>query len=61
MGQGRDTEGPGAVEARLDRSVFQLGDRQFWAIVDHLAAPVEPNERLKRLLSTPAPWDVESQ
>ena len=58
MTRQNETHEPDAFDVRLDRSVFGLGEQQFRAFVDHLTAPVVPNERLKRLLATPAPWDA---
>jgi uncharacterized protein (DUF1778 family) len=46
-----------AEDALLDRQAFRLNPTQFAAFVAALDAPPAPNDRLRRLLATPAPWD----
>jgi uncharacterized protein (DUF1778 family) len=46
-----------AEEALLDRTVFALPPRAWAAFVARLDAPARPNERLRRTMKTPAPWD----
>ena len=47
-----------AEDILLDRRVFILSDAQWQTFLAALDAPAQPNERLKNLLITPAPWDV---
>ena len=46
-----------AQDALLDRTLFRLDSDHFEAFVALLDAPPTPNDKLKRLLSTPAPWE----
>ena len=46
-----------AQDALLDRTLFRLDSDRFEAFVVLLDAPPAPNDKLKRLLSTPAPWE----
>ena len=46
-----------ARDALLDRALFRLDTDRFDAFVALLDAPPAPNERLKRLLGTPSPWE----
>ena len=46
-----------AQDALLDRTLFRLDSDRFDAFVALLDAPPAPNEKLKRLLSTSAPWE----
>ncbi len=46
-----------AEDALLDRTAFRLDAAQFGAFVAQLDAPPAPNERLRKLLATPAPWE----
>ena len=46
-----------AEDALLDRQAFRLDAAQFAAFVAALDAPPAPNDRLRRLLATPAPWE----
>ena len=46
-----------AQDALLDRTLFRLDSDHFEAFVALLDAPPAPNDKLKRLLSTPAPWE----
>lgn len=46
-----------AEDALLDRTAFRLDADLFGAFMAQLDAPPAPNERLRKLLATPAPWD----
>lgn len=46
-----------AEDALLDRIAFRLDAERFGAFMAQLDAPPAPNERLRKLLATPAPWD----
>lgn len=46
-----------AEDALLDRIGFRLDAEQFSTFMAKLDAPPEPNARLRKLLTTPAPWD----
>jgi len=46
-----------AEEILLDRTFFILDDDQWEAFNRILDNPPRPNERLRRLLSAPAPWE----
>ena len=46
-----------ARDALLDRTLFRLDSDRFDTFAALLDAPAAPNEKLKRLLSTPAPWE----
>jgi uncharacterized protein (DUF1778 family) len=46
-----------AVDVLLDRRVFSLDADASTAFADMLVAPVAPNEALKRLMATKAPWE----
>lgn len=46
-----------AEDALLDRTAFRLDAERFGAFMAQLDAPPAPNERLRKLLATPAPWD----
>jgi len=46
-----------AEAALLDRTVFMLSPEAFEEIKARLDAPPRPNERLRRMLTTPPPWD----
>ena len=48
-----------AVEALGDRIFFQVGAATFAKFVAALDAPPRPNERLKRTMQKPAPWERE--
>lgn len=45
-----------AEDALMDRTTFRLDAEQFGAFMAQLDAPPEPDERLRKLLATPAPW-----
>lgn len=46
-----------AEEALLDRTLFLLGPEAYDDFLARLDAPPAPNERLRRSLQTPAPWE----
>lgn len=46
-----------AEDALLDRVLFRVDADRYYAFVKLLDAPAAPNEKLKRLLATPAPWE----
>jgi uncharacterized protein (DUF1778 family) len=41
----------------LDRRVFNLPNDQWQAFLAILDAPIQPNQELRDLLNTSAPWD----
>jgi len=46
-----------AQNALLDRTVIPINVKAHAAFVALLDAPPQPNERLRKSLQTPAPWD----
>ncbi|HEX9906613.1 MAG TPA: DUF1778 domain-containing protein [Propylenella sp.] len=46
-----------AEEALLDRTMFGVGRKAYSEFLARLDAPPRPNERLRRTMRTPAPWD----
>lgn len=46
-----------AEDALLDRTVFTVSPRSYAAFLKRLDAPPGSNERLRRTMRTPAPWD----
>jgi uncharacterized protein (DUF1778 family) len=46
-----------AEEALLDQTRFVLGPEAFAEFVARLDAPPAPNDRLLRMMRTPAPWE----
>jgi uncharacterized protein (DUF1778 family) len=46
-----------AQNTLLDRAAIPLDDKAHAAFVALLEAPPQPNERLRRSLQTPAPWE----
>jgi uncharacterized protein (DUF1778 family) len=46
-----------AEEALLDRTLFVVGPDAFETFLARLDEKPYPNERLRRALETPAPWD----
>ena len=46
-----------AEEALLDQAVFVVGPDALEAFRTLLDAPPQPNSKLQRTLSTPAPWE----
>ena len=52
-----DSAREAAENALMDQRLFLLGDADYEEFVARLDAPVEPSDALKKLLSTPAPWE----
>lgn len=46
-----------AQDVLLDRTMFALDDEQWEDFNAVLDTPPKPNEKLRKLLSTPAPWE----
>jgi uncharacterized protein (DUF1778 family) len=46
-----------AQEALLDRTVLTVSPEAYAEFSARLDAPAQPNERLRRTMQTPAPWD----
>ena len=46
-----------AEDALLDRTLFVVGPEAFDAFRARLDEPPHPNEKLRRALQTPAPWE----
>jgi uncharacterized protein (DUF1778 family) len=46
-----------AEEAILDRTVFVVSPEAYAEFLTRLEAPPEPNERLRRTLAAPMPWE----
>ncbi len=46
-----------AEDALLDQMLIQLDPDAFAAFQARLDAPPNPNDRLRRTMQTPAPWD----
>ena len=46
-----------AEDALLDRTVFSVNPAAYAEFLARLDAPPQPNERLRRTLTTPAPWE----
>lgn len=47
-----------AEAALLDRTVWVVSPEVYDEFLARLDAPAAPNDRLRRTLSTPAPWDA---
>ena len=48
-----------AEETLLERTLFVVSPEAHAEFAARLDAPPQPNERLRRLMQTPAPWDAE--
>lgn len=48
-----------AFDTLTDRRVFQLDEAQWAAFMNALDVPPRDNPRLRKLLKTRAPWDLE--
>ncbi len=48
-----------AEEAIMDQAVISVTSEAYQAFLDQLDQPPKPNERLRKTLQTPAPWDTE--
>lgn len=46
-----------AEDALLDRTVFAVGPDTYSQFLARLDAPAQSNERLRRAMQVPAPWD----
>ncbi|MBO0906295.1 DUF1778 domain-containing protein [Jiella sonneratiae] len=46
-----------AEDALLDRTVFTVDAAAYAAFLERLDAPPQPNERLRRMMATSAPWE----
>jgi uncharacterized protein (DUF1778 family) len=46
-----------AEETLLDRTIFRVSPEAYAEFLAILDAPPQPNERLKKTMQTPAPWD----
>jgi uncharacterized protein (DUF1778 family) len=46
-----------AQEALLDQALIGIDPEAYAAFVARLDMPAQPNERLRRTMQTPAPWD----
>ena len=46
-----------AEEALLDRTLLTVTPKANAAFLARLEQPAQPNERLRRTMQTPAPWD----
>lgn len=48
-----------AEEAIMDQAVISVTPEAYQAFLEQLDMPPTPNERLRKTLQTPAPWDTE--
>lgn len=48
-----------AEDALLDRAIIAANSEAYAEFLARLDAPPAPNERLRRTIRTPAPWDRE--
>ena len=46
-----------AEDALLDRTAFAISPKAYAEFLARLDAPPRPNDRLRRSLQTPAPWE----
>jgi len=46
-----------AQDALLDQTLFKMSPTVYAEFVARLDAPPAPNERLRRTMTTPAPWE----
>lgn len=46
-----------AQDALLDRTLFNVSPQDYARFVERLDAPPAPNERLRRTMTTKAPWE----
>ena len=46
-----------AEDAILDQTVFAVSPEAYAEFLARLDAPPQPNERLRKALQTPAPWE----
>jgi uncharacterized protein (DUF1778 family) len=48
-----------AEEAIMDQAVISVTPEAYQAFLDQLDLPPKPNERLRKTMQAPAPWDTE--
>jgi uncharacterized protein (DUF1778 family) len=48
-----------AEEAILDQAVISVTPEAYQAFLEQLDLPPKPNERLRKTMQAPAPWDTE--
>lgn len=48
-----------AEEALFDQTVIMAGAEAYAEFLSRLDQPVRPNERLRKTMQTPAPWEKE--
>jgi uncharacterized protein (DUF1778 family) len=46
-----------AAEALLDRTMLPVSPEAYTEFLARLDAPPQPNDKLRRAMQTPAPWD----
>lgn len=46
-----------AEDALLDRTLFKASPKAYAEFIARLDAPPAPSERLRRTMTTPAPWE----
>jgi len=46
-----------AEEALLDRTIFTVSPQAYAEFLARLDAPPKPNERLRRTMRSPSPWE----
>jgi uncharacterized protein (DUF1778 family) len=46
-----------AEDTLLDRTLFTVSPQAYRQFLERLDAPPQPNERLRKTMKTPAPWD----
>ena len=46
-----------AEEALLDQTLMVVSQEAYQEFLERLAAPPQPNERLRKTLQTPTPWE----
>jgi uncharacterized protein (DUF1778 family) len=46
-----------AEDTLLDRTLFTVSPQAYRQFLDRLDAPPQPNERLRKAMQTPAPWE----
>ena len=52
-----EASGRRSEEALLNPTIFTVSPEIYAEYLARLDAPTQPNERLKRTMSTKAPWD----
>lgn len=48
-----------AEEVIMDQATIVVTPEAYQALLEQLDMPPTPNERLRKTLQTPAPWDTE--